>query len=542
MKSFDLTDLSLFLLLLAVYVYLLATLKNLNALHKSYLFFHSSMMLWALANFLVHVTQNVDLQWFFVLTGFYALSLLSFGWLMFSLALIRQFQGFDKTPTWLLAFPALINIVLATTNPRHFLFARPVDGQWVVRTYGPFYWVFIFSSLAYIFVSIGLMIKALKRTAEKELRRQLQLCLTGIVLATLLSLADLLINVVFYPLFGLIPGLISVGIFLSAICFVVAIQRYDLFNIISMARHEVLNSMATAMIVLDRENIVLDMNHTAASYMKVRPGEAFVANGLLEGGHAVGSENTVRVEKEVTVPGAGRINLSINLSPVMGKRNRLLGRVVTLNDVTHLRHLVKEVKEKNRILSQQNAELLQVQEELHQANKKLSEMAITDDLTGCYNRRFLFDRLTKEINAAAGFAHSFTLMILDLDEFKAINDTYGHLAGDDVLRQVAGLVRENLRQSDLMSRFGGEEFVVYSPVCDKSNGLMLAGRIKDVVEKHRFESGGHCLHVTVSIGLVCYAGGGGEFAAGLLDLLLKRADGALYRAKDLGRNRIVVAD
>ena len=97
------------------------------------------------------------------------------------------------------------------------------------------------------------------------------------------------------------------------------------------------------------------------------------------------------------------------------------------------------------------------------------------------------------------------------------------------MRQVAALVKENLRQSDIMSRFGGEEFVVYSPVCDQSNGLILARRIKDVVENHCFSSGGHRPHITVGIGLVCYApvDREGEFAAGLLDLLLKRAE-ALY--------------
>ena len=447
-----------------------------------------------------------------------------------------------------------VNEVRQVRPKGDFVLCPPVDGQWVVRTYGPFYWVFVSSSMIYIFVSIWYITKALKKTLEKDLRRQIQLCLIGVVLAVLFSILDLLVNVVLYPVFGLVPGLISMGIFISAICFVTAIQRYDLFNIISVARHEVLNSMATAMVVLDKSNVVLDSNYSASRYLKVKPGDAFDIGGVIINSDPHNSENILdvpniyhdsnTVEKEIIIQGEKKVNALINISPVLDCRNKLLGRVVTFNDVTRLRSLVDEVHEKNTILCHQNNELLKIQNELHEANKKLSEMAIVDDLTGCYNKRFLFEHLINEINAAQRYKHSFTIMVLDLDEFKKVNDTYGHLAGDDVLRDVAKLVKNNLRQSDIISRFGGEEFIIYSPSCDNSKGVSLARKIKDVVKGYPFYTNGCCLQVTVSIGLACYFPGEGEtgLAEELLNSLLRRADDALYRAKGLGRNRIVVAD
>lgn len=553
MAAFDLTDLGLFVLLLAIYIYLIATLNNITTLYKSYLFFHFSMMLWPLANFLTHVTGNVELQWFFVLAGFYALASLSFGWLMFSLVLTRQFQGFHRISTYMWALPALIGIILMTTNPWHLLFAQPVDGQWVVRTYGPFFWVFIASSMFYVFASIVYILRATERTAEKGLRRQLQLCLLGLVLVVFFSILDLLINVVFYPAFGVVPGLTSLGIFLSAICFVIAIQRYDLFNIITIARQEVVDSMLTAMIVVDNNDVVLDLNDSAAKYIRLRAGKAVDIKGSMVRYASCGSGNSLDCLS--IIPGnrghGGRIiikeeresDIVVNISPVLDSRRKCLGRVVTFNDVTHLRSLIEEVKEKNAILHRQNGELLSVQKELSEVNKKLSDMAITDDLTGCYNKRFLFEYLINEINVARRYKKSFTLMVLDLDEFKKINDTYGHLAGDEVLREVAKLIKENLRQSDIISRFGGEEFIVYCPMCGRSQGLSLAQKIGDMIRMHPFWAGGCCLHVTTSIGLVCYSpeDGGKGPAEELLDSLLKRADNALYRAKDLGRDQIIMA-
>lgn len=227
----------------------------------------------------------------------------------------------------------------------------------------------------------------------------------------------------------------------------------------------------------------------------------------------------------------------------MMKKN-FLGRIITFNDVTELHSLLDRIKENNMILQDQNNELLRVQEELYKANKKLEQMAITDDLTDCYNKRYMLRQLADEIAIAFRYKIPFSIMVLDIDEFKQINDTYGHLAGDDVLRSVVNAVKKNLRRSDIMSRFGGEEFIIYAPHTDREGAEFLAEKIRITVQNHSTRISHFYLRVTVSIGLVSFSDWSAEVSSfeSILEDLLTQADRALYRAKAQGRNCVVFAD
>ena len=163
------------------------------------------------------------------------------------------------------------------------------------------------------------------------------------------------------------------------------------------------------------------------------------------------------------------------------------------------------------------------------------EMAITDQLTGLHNRRYMarhLDTLMK--NAVPSKPISF--LVIDIDYFKAVNDTYGHEAGDEVLREFAGRVSANVRGIDLACRYGGEEFVVVMPDTDKNFAYSVAERLRQSVEATQFPitSAPDGIRVTVSIGIACSLGGQ-DTAEGLL----RRADQALYRAKREGRNRVI---
>jgi two-component system, cell cycle response regulator len=175
---------------------------------------------------------------------------------------------------------------------------------------------------------------------------------------------------------------------------------------------------------------------------------------------------------------------------------------------------------------------------LGQALTRSVEAAITDTLTGLHNRRYMESHLAHMINASAAQATPLALMILDIDHFKGVNDTWGHDAGDDVLKEFAGRVRRSIRGADIACRAGGEEFVILMPDTDPHVAALVAERIRQKVERAPFpiHGGKRSLAVTVSIGVASFRGGQTTAEA-----LLKRADEALYRAKRDGRNRVVAA-
>ncbi len=170
---------------------------------------------------------------------------------------------------------------------------------------------------------------------------------------------------------------------------------------------------------------------------------------------------------------------------------------------------------------------------------KLAEGAMQDPLTGLYNRRHLEDRLGSELAAAQRHGRPLSLLMVDVDHFKNINDQFGHLAGDEALKMVAFVLRGAVRKEDVLARYGGEEFVVVARETGMDGAQTLGERIRRAVEKSRCAWQGQDLGVTVSIG-VTVSVGLSEFVSGRTEReLLEAADRALYLAKQAGRNRVV---
>lgn len=162
---------------------------------------------------------------------------------------------------------------------------------------------------------------------------------------------------------------------------------------------------------------------------------------------------------------------------------------------------------------------------------EIRELAITDELTGLYNRRHLLLRMNDEVNRANRFVQEFSIVFLDVDEFKRYNDTYGHETGDRALAEVGQVLSRVARSTDILARYGGEEFVLLLPTTGREEALVAAERIRIAVEEHVFP---RRKRLTVSVGVATFP----EDAADPLELL-NRADKALYQAKREGRNRIV---
>lgn len=161
--------------------------------------------------------------------------------------------------------------------------------------------------------------------------------------------------------------------------------------------------------------------------------------------------------------------------------------------------------------------------------------AITDSLTGAYNRRFFDEMLKNQIALAKRRNESLGLVIVDLDHFKNVNDTYGHMAGDQTLQQIASIMKNSIRSSDVLARYGGEEFVIIMPSIDLPNTMKKAEGIREQVESFQFkiDSLGQSPQITISIGVASFPDHGAE-----CDTLIASADMALYKAKKGGRNRV----
>jgi diguanylate cyclase (GGDEF)-like protein len=167
--------------------------------------------------------------------------------------------------------------------------------------------------------------------------------------------------------------------------------------------------------------------------------------------------------------------------------------------------------------------------------QKVQELAITDSLTQISSRRYYLERFHEEIERSKKFSYNFSCFMIDIDHFKSYNDRYGHLVGDVILKEVAKLIKENIRQIDLLGRYGGEEFSIILTETDREQTLLVAERIRQTMESKYIKAYDEDLRVTVSIGISFFPENGKD-----IESLIDKADLALYLAKQQGRNRVCV--
>ncbi len=174
--------------------------------------------------------------------------------------------------------------------------------------------------------------------------------------------------------------------------------------------------------------------------------------------------------------------------------------------------------------------------------ERLKLAGLTDHLTGANNRRYFETRCLEEVAHARGYHQSLACMFIDIDRFKSINDSMGHLAGDEVLRDVARLIKSQLRSSDIVARYGGEEFVVLMPQTVLSHACETAERVRTAIGAQSFHpQPGARLTITVSIGVSMLPERLTEGDSSAVQHMISAADGALYQAKQAGRNKVVCA-
>jgi two-component system cell cycle response regulator len=168
--------------------------------------------------------------------------------------------------------------------------------------------------------------------------------------------------------------------------------------------------------------------------------------------------------------------------------------------------------------------------------QKMYEAALRDGLTKTYNKRFMLERLAAELAYYKRHKAELTLVMMDIDHFKAVNDTHGHPGGDAVLVKASAVLQSTLRAEDILARYGGEEFCVLCRNTDVVGGVVIGERMRRRIEETTFEHAGKTFPVTISVGVASASGAG----AGSVESLIQAADAALYAAKRAGRNRVCV--
>jgi two-component system cell cycle response regulator len=549
-------DFGMFVVLLGLFFYVFAS-SSITVLHRVYLILHMIFIMWPLCQFISQTISSHTYKMFYLLTAYAGLSLLGVGWFVFIVFLTGESSRLRKGRLFLIALPAMISVSLVVTNPQgRFLQINDQLESAKQLQHGSLYWVMIIQLLLYLAVSVALMAVKLRSSESEWQRTLIRTAFNGITMLLLFSLADLYINLFHVEYVPRYIPLVSIGMTAAALYLVHAIGRNRVFDIIKSVQRDVINTMALGVIVLDENHRIIEINRIMKKMLRLRLGDKFDGASIASKLDGMASREVAafleeerkrpleRLEFEMELAFDPYRHVIVQSAPILNPKKQAVGRVMTFQDVTELRLLVEETNRQNEQLQDRYRDLLLMQDELFQANKKLERMAITDGLTGCYNRRYLLQHLEQEVATNVKYGVPFSIFLFDLDHFKSINDRYGHLAGDEVLCSTVQAVRGALRMTDVLARYGGEEFTVYLPHTNREQADLIAARIMGAVESNRVKTGGEdqTITVTISMGIISiesFEAAMTEDSKAFLREMLAQADAALYEAKFNGRNRIV---
>lgn len=546
----------MFLVLLGLFFYVFAA-SSVTVLHRIYLLLHIVFMVWPLFQFISQTVSSTLFRLFYLSISYIGLSLLGIGWFVFIVFLTGQSYVIRHSRLFILSTPALLSVAVVLINPNG-MFLR-IDEQLdplKQLQHGPLYWIMVTQLVLYMAVSVIIMLYKLRREEATRQRTLIKTAMTGMFVMFMFAVLDLVINVLIIDYFKCYIPLISVGMVFAAIYLVHAIGRNKVFDIIQTVQRDVMNTMSTGIIVLDENDTIIEVNKVIKPIIRLRIGDKFnpaVISSQFKGDtsrefeaffEALRKRPLDRLEFEITIDFDKYRHVIVQSAPILNTRKAVVGRLLTFQDVTELRLLVEETNIQNGQLQDRNRDLLIMQDELFQANKKLEHMSITDGLTGCFNRRYLLHQLEQEVATNIRYGIPFSIFLFDLDHFKSINDSYGHLVGDEVLCSTVDAVRNVLRLTDILARYGGEEFTVYLPHTNREHADLIAEMVMEQVEQNRVNTGigEHTVSVTISMGVISIEHVEPSDVSdpkAFMRELMAQADAALYEAKFNGRNRIV---
>ena len=310
--------------------------------------------------------------------------------------------------------------------------------------------------------------------------------------------------------------------------------RNRFMDIIPVTRTRLIERMADGILVLDRHDRIVDFNPAMETFLSRKPASLLgrpaieILQPWLEQAQALISGQETHVV--LRLHSSPHRYLDLRVTPLYDHQQRPSGRLMVFHDVTEHKNVEKKLRYANDRLQSQLIEIGTLQ-------SKLRLQAIHDPLTDLFNRRYLDETLDRELARAAREGYPLCVIMMDIDHFKRINDTYGHEAGDLVLKALAQTLLAGNRRGDFACRFGGEEFVVVMPNIPMMAAYRRAEELRTTLNSLRVPYGAYTLMITISMGIACYPANGED-----RESLLRAADRAMYAAKKAGRDFIQVYD
>jgi diguanylate cyclase (GGDEF)-like protein len=445
----------------------------------------------------------------------------------------RNWRMEPKTRWLLLAEPTVMS-VLAITDRWHGLVNQTSESAGsvvlVAGHFGPVFWV----HSTYSYLLLGWALVGVARAwvdAPALQRRQLGSLLLGAAFPAVTNAVSLALVANGNSLDVSPIGFVITGIIASY-----AVFRLGLMRLVPVARGLVVDTIGDGLVVLDRDGRILDLNPAAESLLRRVQGWYGVALPDDLVGHP---GSILRPPDQAPGPlrpgefhlrvGDEQLDLDLRLDPLHDRRGAVLGLVVLMRDIT-------EVQQRRRELAAANDRLQKQLVTIEALRQDLTEQAVRDELTGLHNRRYLLSALEADLARAVAGGNQLSVLLLDLDHFKAVNDAYGHAVGDELLRAVADALQAGTRSGDTLARYGGEEFVVVLPDTSAAAACDRADAIRHRIAAASVPAGDARVSVTLSAGIATYPTCGTAPKD-----LLQAADEALYQAKALGRDRAVHA-
>jgi diguanylate cyclase (GGDEF)-like protein/PAS domain S-box-containing protein len=425
--------------------------------------------------------------------------------------------------------PALMVAIVWLMPHEVFTSIKPAvrDGYQVVDVArGQWYMINIIYSYVILVFSFALLV-ASYRTANSFFKRQYMLIMLGSIIPFIFSIYTQTRNLAFSNL-----DLTPVSFGLSSFVYAYAIFRHQFMDLVPVARGRLIENMSDGVLVLDPQGRIVDINPAMENFLEA-PSASFIGKNVSEALN-IWNESIehlmtgLETRTELRLPNSASRYLDLRVTPLFDIDQNLSGRLIIFRDVTDRKEVENDLRHAMDRLQSQLIEIGLLQSQLR-------EQAIRDALTNLFNRRYLDETLERQLARAAREGYPLCIVMMDIDHFKDVNDTYGHEAGDTVLKELSKMVTKQSRQGDFVCRYGGEEFVLVMPNIGINIAKERADSLLRSISSLFVPFGRFNLNITVSMGVSWFPEHGET-----REDLLRTADKALYAAKNKGRNQAVV--
>ncbi len=428
-------------------------------------------------------------------------------WFMFSYKFYYNRHVSFKLGISIMVVPLLTLFFNVSNDYFHILYQQidyRISGDVIVAvlTRGPWYYFYSLYSYAIILFGSFLFYKIWRTSKNIMIQSQALIMFSG-------TITPVLCNVVY--LLGLTPiglDITPFGLLVLAILYGFALFKYEVLELREIVKSVVFEEIDEAILVVDNKNHLVEYNEAATSVFSWMNADNIGINvkAFDYGVNLMNQEDSIFTMQVIT----DSINRYYEFrTSILEVKNEIVGKVIFFRDVTLEKQMVE----------------------------KLDQLASFDALSQVYNRRKLLEEAEKEAIRAMRYYDHLSVLMIDIDHFKNVNDQYGHLAGDEVIYNVAQIIKKKIRSIDIVGRYGGEEFVAVLSNADRENALKVAENIRKEIEMAKISYEEELITVTVSIGLAV-VNATNQRAINIM-AIINLADQAMYLAKEKGRNQVI---